>query len=114
MLGSGRDLRIPGEASAVPIEFYGYPGLPPEQRTTARAVVLGHTKLIESEGVRELYRLEADPLEDTDLAADAPGEVRALAERLPPLTASSGELSSSERELPVDEVERLRALGYAD
>jgi arylsulfatase A-like enzyme len=113
-LGSGRDLRIPGKAAPVPIEWYGDPGRPPARRTTGRAVVRGRTKLIEMEGSRELYRLGADPFELNDLAGVAAAEVTALAELLPPLTASSGELSSSERELPVDDVERLRALGYAD
>ncbi len=49
-----------------------------------------------------------------DVAAEAPGEVRALAEFLPPLTSSPAASASDERELSVDDVERLRALGYAD
>ena len=96
------------------IEWYGEPSLPPAHRTTGRAVVVGRSKLIESKGARELYRLETDPFEQNDVAAKAPEDVRALAELLPPLTSSPGGVASDERELSVDEIERLRALGYAD
>jgi arylsulfatase A-like enzyme len=113
-LGAGRDLRNQGGQGAVPIEWYGDPGLAPARRSTGRAVVVGSTKLVDSEGRRELYELDSDPWERDDLALSAPARVRTLAEQLPPLTPPSEGGASADRELSFDEVERLKALGYAD
>ncbi|MDJ0849934.1 MAG: sulfatase [Myxococcota bacterium] len=114
-LGSGRDLRTIGSAAAaVGIEWYGHPDIPPPERTTGRAVVLGSSKLIDSMGAQELYRLDRDPHEQNDVAAEGPGDVARLAELLPRLDATRPEATGRETELPVDEIERLRALGYTE
>ncbi len=113
-LGEGRDLRTLTGPSAVQIEFYGDLHHLPKNRIPARAVVVGRSKLIESSGSMELYRLGTDPQELVDLSGGAPSEVRELAEVLPTLSSSPDGLVSGQHELSVDDIERLRALGYTE
>ncbi len=113
-LGVGRDLRTLDGAGPVQIEFYGNARVKFADRIPARAVVLGRTKLIESSGFLELYRLEADPLEETNVTESSADEVRKLSILLPPLSSAPGELPTDGAELLVEDVERLRALGYTE
>jgi arylsulfatase A-like enzyme len=88
----------------------------------ATAIVAGGWKLIErveSEGAtrRELYDVERDPLEQTDLAAERPDVVARLAEQLEAWRAgvSAVRLEPETAEDPAtspEELERLKALGY--
>lgn len=113
-LGGGRDLRGVIADAPLGIEWYGRPSARPDQRQRARAVVMGQAKLIERGDTRELYRLDWDSAERHDRAQAVPEEVERLARELPPLRVVPGRQASDPRQLPFDEIERLKALGYAD
>ena len=113
-LGNGRDLRQPVSAAPVGIEWYGQPSAPPDTRETGRAVVVGQEKLIERNGQREFYELARDPHEERNTARARRDHVDGMRAQLPPLRVMPQGLASGKEELSVDEVERLRALGYAD
>jgi arylsulfatase A-like enzyme len=115
--GIGSDIRESSDGRSVQVEFFGdvrkarahgrLAGLP------ARSVVRGPFKLIEQDGGQELYRIDRDPEERTDLAASHPEEVRALGELLPPLSDDP-----DRPQVPLDlspaEDEALRKLGYIE
>ena len=113
-LGSGRDLRGPIAPAPIGIEWYGQPSMPPDSREMGRAVVMGQTKLIDRNGSAELYRLAADPHERQNQATANAAEVSEMKTSLPPLRIFPEATASGKSELSVDEVERLKALGYAD
>ena len=113
-LGDGRDLRQPVSAAPVGIQWYGRPSAPPDTRETGRAVVMGQNKLIERNGRRELYELARDPHEERNAARSRRADVKQMRADLPPLRVMPLGLASGKEELSVDEVERLKALGYAD
>ena len=79
-----------------------------------RPVVMGQTKLIDRNGSAELYRLAADPHERQNQATANAAEVSEMKTSLPPLRIFPEATASGKSELSVDEVERLKALGYAD
>jgi len=111
-LGRGRDLRAEIDLAPVQIELYGDVRLTMAERTPSRAVVLGHAKLIDRSGVTELYHLREDSEERHDQASAAPEAVSDLVHFLPPLTQSQVQDGAPGREATVEEIERLRALGY--
>jgi len=113
-LGAGRDLRGGVEPAPIGIEWYGQPSLPPDTRAKGRAVVMGRTKLIDRNGSAELYRLAADPHERRNQATANAAKVSTMKASLPPLRVLPEATASGESELSFDEVERLKALGYAD
>ncbi len=112
-LGAGRDLRNTAAESTVQIELYGGVRQDIENKKPARAVVLGQTKLVESGSSQELYFLDQDPGERFDRSAEAPEAFARLLHLLPPLTPPQ-ESEGSSRELDLEEIERLRALGYIE
>jgi arylsulfatase A-like enzyme len=114
--GGGDDLRRP--PTSVPVvgmEFAGreWSGV---WVPRARGVVVGQQHLIESEGRRELYDLDEDPLERNDLAAAARDEVERLAALLPPGFSVADEAPADfpGKDAGEDERRGLRALGYLD
>ncbi len=115
-LGVGRDLRVPadGQTSAA-IEFYGDPTKietrNPRAGDPARSVVLGNLKLVDQSGRLELFDIEADPQETTDLASARPADLDRLRALLPDL-ARSDEPGSGTQELSPEVVEQLKQLGY--
>lgn len=76
-----------------------------------RGIVEGRWKLIQAPR-RELYDLEADPLETRDLAAEHPELVASLEERLERERASLRHTDGAAIELPEDLTRALGALGY--
>jgi arylsulfatase A-like enzyme len=70
------------------------------------------TLLRRSDGRHFLYDLEADPLEQSDVAARFPEVTAAHAARIEQLTQSLAASGVPQRELSEAERERLRALGY--
>ena len=115
-LGSGRDLRA-SDAGVRPvqIELFALPGAENGAKRTqqsGRAVVLDTLKLLERGGHYELYRLEADPFEQHDLANEEKASVDKLAHLLPPLR--HGKKKGRSTRLDFEEEQRLRALGYIE
>ncbi|MBW2240972.1 MAG: sulfatase [Deltaproteobacteria bacterium] len=117
--GTGRDLRIPLPAGhAVQAEFFGdsrefkqdYQGALVGE--PARAVMIGTRKLIELQGARSLFDLEADPAEEHDLAAGRPADAGTLEGRLPPLLREPARGGAGKAELTPEQEEALRQLGY--
>jgi arylsulfatase A-like enzyme len=113
-VGVGRDLRAPVETAPVQIEFYGSLYVPPDLRKRWRAVVLGQSKLIERDESVELYRLDTDPTESVNLSQERPTETRALARLLPTLDSGDEDIEVGEGEIPVEELQLLRELGYVE
>jgi arylsulfatase A-like enzyme len=113
-LGRGRDLRKEIELAPVQVELYGDVRLTMAERTRWRAVVLGQAKLIDRSGVTELYQLAEDTAERNDQAPTTPEVVSDLVPLLPPLTESPAAVGTTGREATVEELERLRALGYVE
>jgi arylsulfatase len=118
--GPGRDLRtLEGSAShPTAIEFYGDPvkaaTLGALAKRPARAVVLGHYKLIayrtNGENELSLYDLEKDPEEHVDLSQALPHLAAHLAEFLPDFLPPT---FRSDRDAPTPEaLDHLRGLGY--
>ena len=68
----------------------------------------------EASGAIELYDLDADPGEQNDLAAEQPARVERLEGELEAWSraALADALPEREREPTLEELERLRALGY--
>jgi arylsulfatase A-like enzyme len=81
-----------GKAPSRDALFWHYPHYHGSGATPCSTVLAGPHKLIRfyETGVRELYDLEADPSETTNLAARAPEKVRALEERLDGWLAETG------------------------
>jgi arylsulfatase A-like enzyme len=92
------------------------PVFDPNKRAAKKAVIHGGFKLIRDErsGVLELYDLDADPEERRDLASSRPERVRRMLRLLEERAdaAGRGALPARAREPSLDELERLRALGY--
>ncbi|MCC6409473.1 MAG: sulfatase [Planctomycetes bacterium] len=81
------------------------------------ALYLERWKYIRStDGKHELYDLEADPREKRNLIAEKPELARTLEERLSRFEADSraGPEQAAPVEVSAEELETLRALGYAD
>ena len=119
-LGIGQDLREP-EAEEVPIriQHFAFDGKNWERfgalaTVSARAVIIGHVKLIEQAGERELYYLDEDPDEQLNRAQREPSLVREMSEVLPPSDAGEAEPAVKPRTLPVRQEDALRALGYVE
>ena len=115
-IGAGRDLRRPGATGALAsTTFYGDPSKTdwtnPRAADPARAVVVGNMKLVEQSGRIELFDLEADPTENTDLSAQRPDLVVRLESLLPNL-ALHVDTSVDDQVLPPEVLEQLRELGY--
>jgi len=114
--GPGRDLRaLEGTGTrATAIEFYGDPvkaaTLGALARRPARAVVLGHHKLIAYSDAFQLFDLDADPGENVDLARALPHLVEHLKTFLPvfgdPTFLEDGDAPTPEA------LDALRGLGY--
>jgi len=114
--GPGRDLRATTAKGTHPtaIEFYGDPvkaaTLGALAKRPARAVVLGHYKLIAYSDSFQLFDLDADPGENVDLARALPHLVEHLKDFLPqfgdPTFLTDGEGPTPET------LDALRGLGY--
>ena len=81
-----------------------------------KAIIVGKFKLIrhDADGEMELYNLERDPHELENLVDDLPQTVRELLPQLEQATAfarSRGRMPD-EYDIPADELEKLRSLGY--
>ena len=117
-LGVGSSLLVPDRASWAPIEFFANPAAAalkgPLAAVPARAAVVGHHKLVELEGRRELYDLSSDPREQADLAADSAALAERLASGLPPLRRSAAPAAAKAGRLSARDREALRALGYLE
>lgn len=91
-----------------------------EGRITGASIVLGDRKLIVDydERSRALFDLKADPAEARDLSGGSGREAAALAAQLTRLLNDDGssmaKWSEVEGELPKEQREELRALGYAE
>ena len=91
-----------------------------EEGLRSRAVFSGSQKLIaHADGEVELYDLGDDPAEVTNLAREQPQRVESLHARLTTFAAQltealarEGAWSEEADDLSVDEIERLRSLGY--
>lgn len=115
-IGAGRDLRRPSTIGALAsTTFYGDPSKTdwtnPRAADPARAVVVGNMKLVEQSGRIELFDLEADPTESTDLSAQRPDLVVRLESLLPNL-ALHVDTRIDDQVLPPEVLEQLRELGY--
>jgi len=87
----------------------------PEASGDRQAVVMNGFKYIitKDTGVEELYNLEKDPAETTNLILEQPGRVQAMREYLSDrLTSARLTRPSRKATLNSEEKERLRALGY--
>jgi arylsulfatase len=119
--GVGHDLRRPSSPErAVAIEFRGSSRTDTERygataADPARAVVIGHLKLLERGGRYELYDLAEDPRELADRSSSDPIRVHTLAAALPANAGAVADRKSGNPpgSLRPDEFEDLRALGYA-
>jgi arylsulfatase A-like enzyme len=89
----------------------------PLKEAHKRALVQGRWKVIQDDRTKkvELYDLAADPLEKSDLAAAQPEIARELLALLERVHAAAQEGASAGPEIEVgdEEIETLRALGYA-
>lgn len=117
-LGAGRSLLLPGGSSWAPMEFFGNPAVAALKgalaAAPARAAAVGHHKLVELEGRRELYDLRDDPREKVDLAAGSAALAERLARGLPPLRRGSAPDAAKAGHLSARDREALRALGYLE
>jgi arylsulfatase A-like enzyme len=92
----------------------------PRQMLSKHAVIVGRYKLVEDRlsGSRELYDLERDPREQTDLAASEPRRVDELARDLEAMStrvrATALARERSERIPTQREFDLLRQLGYLE
>jgi arylsulfatase len=88
----------------------------PAKRAAKKAVIGPRFKLIRDEksGAIELYDLEVDPGEQNDLAAEQPARVEKLKGELEAWGRATlvDALPEQNREPTLEELERLRALGY--
>lgn len=115
IVGKGRDLRNPIETNQsnwVELFTRGDPSQP-----AVRATVQGKTKLISRRnGTRELYRLDADPEELSNLASTENEIVQSLEVLVPSDDAVSFHQSTPvRRNTPSpEEAAKLRALGYIE
>jgi arylsulfatase A-like enzyme len=92
------------------------PVFDPAKRAAKKALIGPRFKLIRDErsGALELYDLSEDPGERRDLAGEDPERLEKLRAQLEirARAAGAGALSEQDREPTLEELERLRALGY--
>jgi len=69
-------------------------------------------KMVQHDGVAQLFRVATDPAEAHDLAADEPAVVNALAAAGKAIFTSSGDSAHQLKGVAPETIERMRALGY--
>jgi arylsulfatase len=85
------------------------------EREPEHAIVADRFKYVQGAGTEALYDLEAEPAERTDVASRHADETVRLRRLLAETLAAAGPAAGGDEvELPEDQIEALRSLGYVD